>query len=152
MKFDFKKIININLINEQYRKIIICIVTIFTINILFMSSVAQAATKVYFETNVKQVYTGDNISIDLKLASDESVNVVNGTITYDKDKLKIESINIDGSLLSLWPTPPFFDNNRGQLTFVGGVPNGFKGENGEIIKITFLAKKEGTAKLDFQDI
>jgi len=130
----------------------IAIPTIIFIGLSFTNLLTFASTKIYFVSNEEQIYTGDRLVVDLKISSDESINVVNGTILYDKNKLSIEEINKEDSLMSLWPTLPTFDNNKGELSFVGGIPNGFSGQNGKILEITFVGNNEGTTKLDFQDI
>lgn len=134
-------------------KINLISILVIIFGFLFMNSVAEAATTVYFSPSIQTTYyKGDSIILDLKISSDKSINVIDGTLIYDKDKLKIQNVSLEESIISLWQTSPVFDNNKGQLTFVGGIPGGFKGQDGQIFKITFLARKEGNVKIDFQDI
>lgn len=111
-----------------------------------------AATSIYFDLEKPTVYEDDIFLVDLKISTpDEPINVIDGTILYDGDKLEIKEISTGGSLFALWPKPPVFANNKGNLSFVGGVPGGFQGKNGEVLKIIFLAKSEGEGKIDFLD-
>ncbi len=125
---------------------------IMVFGFLFLGSYAEASTLVFFNSNALHMYTGDTTTVDLLVSADKSINVIDGTLTYDKDKIEIKNVTIDGSIASLWTMTPVFDNKKGQLTFVGGIPNGFTGHNGQVLKITFLAKREGETKFNFQDI
>ena len=124
---------------------------VFALGFFFLPLTVKA-TSVYFDSGNQVIYKGDTFVIDLKISTpDKSINVVDGTVLYDKSKLEIKEVSTGGSLLSLWPKPAVFSNDKGNLNFVGGVTGGFKGENGEILKIIFVAKNEGEAKIDFFD-
>ena len=126
-------------------------VAIFAIGFLFGPFTVKAATTVYLDLGKSVIYEGDIFLINLKISTpDKSINVIDGTLIYDRDKLEIKEASVGGSLFQLWPKPPVFSNEKGALSFVGGAPNGFQGE-GEILKIIFLAKKEGKTQIDFQD-
>ncbi len=132
-------------------KFLIFAVIIFSAFIL-RASISFAATEVFFDKVVTEVKKGDTFTVNLKISSDKIINVVDGTITYDKDILAIESINKNDSFLSLWVKEPVFNNDTGELSFIGGIPNGLLIKDGEILNITFLAKKEGQTLLGFKDI
>lgn len=119
---------------------------------LFEPSVVKAATTVYLDLENQNVYEGDTFIVDMKVSTpDKSINVIDGTLTYDKNKLEIKEVSTGGSLFTLWPKPPVFFNEKGTLSFVGGVPGGFQDKEGEVLKIIFLAKSEGEAQIDFLD-
>lgn len=124
----------------------------------FLPFVVEAATTIYFDiekssdSEQQKIYENDTFLVDLKISSaDESVNVIDGTFLYDSNKLEIKEISIGGSLFTLWTKPPTFSNEQGILSFVGGVPAGFQGINGQVLKIVFLAKSAGKAEIDFLD-
>ncbi len=125
---------------------------ILAIGFFFLPVSVKAATSIYFDLEQSTIYEGDIFLADLKISTpDKPINVIDGTILYDGAKLEIKEISIGGSLFALWPKPPVFDNNKGTLSFVGGVVGGFQGKNGDILKIIFLAKSEGERKIDFLD-
>ncbi len=125
---------------------------IFTTCFFFLPFTVKAVTSVYFDLDKPTFYKDDIFLLNLKISSpDKSINVIDGTLIYDKDKLEIKEISTGGSLFTLWPKPPIFSNEKGSVSFVGGVSRGFKGEIGEVLKIVFLAKGEGEAKIDFLD-
>ncbi|HWC57374.1 MAG TPA: cohesin domain-containing protein [Candidatus Paceibacterota bacterium] len=129
-------------------------------NILFLllyflaPAVAYAAkgTEVYFQNTAKQITPKTSFVVDLDIASDTPINVVDGTITYDPQLLVVQSISTDASILMTWVKQPLYDNQQGTLSFIGGVPNGFSGGSGELLHITFLAKKAGVTTLGFRDV
>ncbi|MDP2638622.1 MAG: cohesin domain-containing protein [Candidatus Azambacteria bacterium] len=133
-------------------KIYLIIGAIFAVGFFFLPFVVKAATTVYFDLENPVIYEGDTFLANLKISTpDKSINVIDGTVIYDSKKLEIREISAGGSLLALWPKPPVFSNEKGSLSFVGGVSGGFQGEKGEVLKIIFLAKSEGEAKIDFLD-
>jgi len=133
-------------------KIYLIVGAIFAIGFFFLPFVAKAATTIYFDLENPVIYEGDTFVVNMKISSpDKSINVIDGTILYDNNNLEIKEISTGGSLFVLWPKPPVFSNNKGTLSFVGGVAGGFQGENGEVLKIIFLAKSEGEVQIDFLD-
>jgi len=129
-------------------KILIAIFAVF----LFTVSLAEAATNVYFKTDNANINKGDTFSVNLKISSDKSINVIDGTLLYDNKKLFVKEVKTTDSLFLIWAKLPTFDNSKGKISFTGGVPEGFIGKDGQVLKITFQAVSDGTAKIDFQDI
>lgn len=133
-------------------KKIFFLITFFVAGFLFSTSSAYASSEVGFIANTQSIKAGDSFNIDLKISAlKTSINTVDGTVIYDPNKLEIKEINTDNSVLSLWPKPAVFDNSKGELSFVGGVTNGFLSQGAQVLKITFMAKKEGKTKIDFTD-
>ncbi|MEK7471239.1 MAG: cohesin domain-containing protein [Patescibacteria group bacterium] len=131
-------------------KILFVIFMSFSVFFLF-ASISHASTEIYFQKDLKEIAKGDTFSADLKISSTEMINVIDGTIIYDKDKLEIKEVKINDSLLSLWVKEPVFNNEIGELSFVGGSPDGFNGTDGQILRIIFLVKKDGVSLLSFKD-
>jgi len=127
------------------------LLTIF-VGFLSVFCFAEASTNVFFKESNVNINRGDIFSIDLKISSDKAINVIDGTLLFDNKKLFVREVKIDGSLFTIWAKSPTFDNSTGKISFTGGVPGGFSGKDGQVIKITFRAKGEGDTKVDFQDI
>jgi len=77
----------------------------------------------------------------------DPVNTGDATITYDTGKLSVVSVSKDGSPFNLWVTEP--SAAGGKITFAGGGTSAISG-NKSVVSITFKAKAEGSAKVDFQ--
>jgi len=142
-------------LKKNYNKNIKIFIKMFVFFCAFFvsASVSHAVTEVYFQNEAKTVSAKDNFSVILMFSSlEKPINVIDGTILYDKDKLEIKKIKTGDSVFSLWTEEPTFDNTKGELSFVGGIPNGFTGKDGQILKIDFLAKKAGNTLVSFQDV
>jgi len=66
----------------------------------------------------------------------ENINAVEGRLSFPKEKIEAVDIRKGGSILNLWPQEPFFSNEKGEISFVGGLPTGFQGQ-GQIFSIIF---------------
>ena len=81
------------------------------------------------------------------------INNAEGTIFFPKDLLEVESINIIGSIFSIWVEQPTFSNTSGTISFNGGVPTpGYIGSKGIVASVLFKAKKEGIANVSFSSV
>lgn len=61
---------------------------------------------------------------------DKNLNVVEGGVSLSgsiMDSLLVE-VDTEGSVLSIWPTEPFYNKTEKVVRFVGGVPNGLTKE------------------------
>ena len=138
---------------RQTTKKIIPKIFYLSIAILTLSfSVAFAMTRVSLDTDISLVKKGESFSVGLILSTDKSINVVDGTLVYDKNKLQVEDIDISKSVLNMWVKEPVFDNKKGEISFTGGVPGGFIGENNIILSIQLKAKNTGETVIDFKDV
>ncbi len=125
--------------------------TVFGAILFLLPFFTKAATSVYFDLENPAIYEGDTFLVNLKISTpDKPINVVDGTILYSRN-LEIKEVSAGSSLLALWPKPPVFSNQKGSLSFVGGALGGFQDEDGEVLRIIFLAKSEGRAQIDFLD-
>ncbi|MBP6884605.1 MAG: hypothetical protein KBC17_02145 [Candidatus Pacebacteria bacterium] len=79
-----------------------------------------------------------------------SINNAEGIISFPADLLSVESINLNGSIFSIWVEQPSYSNSNGTVSFNGGAPNpGYNGIAGTIMRIVFRAKNAGAVQLSF---
>jgi len=76
----------------------------------------------------------------------DAVNTGDATITYDTSKLTAVSVSKDGSPFNLWVTEPSVQG--GTIVFAGGGTTAVSGSKA-IVTVTFKAKAEGEAKVEF---
>jgi hypothetical protein len=76
----------------------------------------------------------------------DPVNTGDARITYDTSTLTAISVSKDGSPFNLWVTEPGVSG--GAITFAGGGTTALSGTK-SIVKITFKAKAEGSATVEF---
>lgn len=119
--------------------------------LVFATQVANAA-EVYFISSSQNFYKDDTFIVEARIgSSEEEINVIDGSFSFNKNVLKVKELSTGGSVFSLWAQQPSFSNDEGTIIFVGGVPEGFQGENGLILKVIFLGTNEGNSDVSFGD-
>jgi len=107
------------------------------------------AATLYLMPQSQTLYQGDSFIVEVRLDTDgEEINVVEADLKFPPDLLEIVDLSKGGSILSLWVKEPGLKEDI--ISFVGGAPQGFKGE-GLIGKISFLGNEIGKAKVDFRE-
>ena len=82
----------------------------------------------------------------------QTINNGEAAISFPKDKLRVESVSISGSIFNLWVEQPTFSNQSGIISFNGGVPNpGYIGARGRILQITYRAIGTGDGVFTFSN-
>ena len=114
--------------------------------------VAEAAT-LYLSPAVSTVAVGNIVTLNVMVNSEgEAINNSETSIQFPTDLLQVISVSKSSSIFSLWVEDPNFSNATGQVSFNGGITNpGYTGSSGQLISITFRAKKAGTASVLFSD-
>jgi len=136
--------------NHFYKISLFCVAIICFSLFLFPSAVKAA--NAYFFLDSKEINQGDIFVVEVKISNEEDpINVAEATIKFDNSKLEVKELSTGGSIFNLWLKHPTFSNQEGKIEFIGGTPDGFQGEDALALKIIFLAKDFGAAKLDFQD-
>lgn len=74
-----------------------------------------------------------------------SINGIEISVSFDKDKLSIIKPSGGKSIVGVWIEPPKYDNTKGKASYVGVVPGGITTESGLIGTITFKALRTGSA-------
>jgi len=109
---------------------------VFSFSFLIFPLVVRSAT-LYLLPQSQTVYQGDTFLVEVKLDTEgEEINTVEGYLNFPQDKLEIIDIGVGGSILNLWPENPSYSNQTGEISFLGGIPKGFKGE-GKLASTTF---------------
>ena len=83
---------------------------------------------------------------------DEVINAGEIYLSFDPKVIEIEAVSTEKSIFSLWITnQPAFSNERGEISFAGGLPTpGFHGQ-GQIGSVKVRLKKEGESRISFSD-
>lgn len=124
----------------------ILVVFLFSINTAYAGSL-------YISPTSSTVSVGNIITVKVLVNTEgQVINNSDAAIQYPIDLMEVVSIGKNSSIFSVWVEEPRFSNLEGRITFNGGLPNpGYSGQNGEIVSITFKAKKAGTASIIFAD-
>lgn len=96
---------------------------------------------------------GETFVTTLTIESSTPVNVFTGLLTFDPEKLTVQSIDYNTSIADLWAEEPWYSNGEGTINFTGGTTarGGFIGD-GTLITITFTAQNPGEAIVRLQDM
>ena len=96
---------------------------------------------------------GDAITVALVVdTKGVSINAVGGNITYSSDNVEIIDISTTDSIINYWVQEPRFSNASGTASFSGVVLSpGFTGSAGNIITLSFKAKRAGKTSIDITD-
>lgn len=99
----------------------------------------------------------DSINVNQTLTLPITINTAGATIntaevylTFDPKALKVESVSKDNSIFKLWVADePKFSNEKGEISFAGGLPTpGFKGR-GQIGSVKLTPLKAGRTEINF---
>ena len=110
------------------------------------------AAQVFFRV-VPPTAFGDTATIVEVYVDPEGVpiNAIEGIISLQhSERATVPSVRIEtgGSVFSLWPKAPQFDEESGVIRFTGGIPAGFDHEE-LLMRIRFFATTPGTAILSW---
>ena len=125
------------------------------IALLIIPLFAQGA-RLYLEPANGQYHRGDTFIAEVKLDTEsEEINTAQVNLTFPQNLLEVVDFSEGNSILTLWPEEPSFSNQNGQISFSGGVPNGYQGTDGLLGKIIFRvvsrSVSRGFAEVVFQD-
>ncbi len=94
----------------------------------------------------------DQFNADIKINSQGvGINAAQATIKFSPAVLEVVSIDKTSSVFNFWIQDPAFDNNAGQITFIGGSSSGLIGKSLQVIRVVFKAKGLGQSDLTFTD-
>ncbi len=115
----------------------------------FLFPVLSRAADLTLSPSSASVSKGKTVSVQVMLeAGGESVNAADGTLSFDKSLVSVESISKEGSAFSLWTADPSFSNSEGTISFSGGTPSAFTSSK-KVVTIVFKGVKEGSAAIAF---
>ena len=76
------------------------------------------------------LYRGDAITLAVRLMPDqnagECINAIDATISYTANIIPVD-VSIGKSIVPVWIQAPKIDTEKKQITFAGGIPNGYCG-------------------------
>lgn len=94
---------------------------------LTMPGYSHAAT-LYINPAETEIRPGDTISLAVRLDTDEGecINAIDGVITYTENIVPVD-ISRGESIFPVWVEEPTIDRENREVTFAGGIPNGYCG-------------------------
>ena len=118
---------------------------------LFSFPAYSKAATLYLLPAAANLYLGDGTVVEVRLNSEgEEINAVQAELRFPANTFEIVNLGKGNSILTLWPQEPFFVNSSGKISFVGGIPNGFKGD-GLVGTFILRGKNLGEGAITFSD-
>lgn len=72
-------------------------------------------------------------------------------MSFDPNVLNVVKPSGGSSIIGLWVAAPSYDNTKGIISFIGGIPRGITTSSGLIATITFEAKRVGTSEVSLRN-
>lgn len=127
--------------------VLLSVFFLFIVHCPLFTDVADAAT-LYYQAANQTVFEGQTFVADFFINTDEvNLNTVDLKLRYSNETLEVLEATPGSSVISLWIQPPKANQAQGELSLIGGVPNGFNGANVPVFRVTFRASKSGVANI-----
>jgi len=119
------------------------------------------AATLYLDPAVSTLSRGDaeiiSVRLDTDEASDECINAVEGVVQLNGPVSAVD-VSLGNSIFSIWVEPPTIGQDGKQVTFAGGIPNGYCGRiAGDprltnnlfdiVVRTTAIASVDGTSAI-----
>lgn len=123
---------------------------IFIFSFIIVSPAKGANASLYLSPSTGTYTVGNTFSIVVKINSGgTAINAAEASLVFNSNELEVVRLSKTDSVFTLWTTEPVFSNSSGTIEWGGGTPTSFTGASGTIITITFKAKLNGTAQVNF---
>ena len=132
------------------RLILLLVILIFSFSITF--SVKAESASLYLAPSSGSFLVGSTFTVSIFLNTEESeINVVWADFKFPPEILQITSPTTGSSFISEWIIPPNYSNEKGIISFKGGVPGGIITSAGLVSSVTFRAVASGKARIEFSE-
>jgi len=116
----------------------------------FPSFVKGADADLYLSPSSGSFLTGSTFTVSVFLnTGGNEINTVWAELEFPPEILQITSPTAGMSFIKEWLTPPSYSNEKGIISFRGGIPGGISTSAGLVSSVTFRAVASGVAKIKF---
>ncbi len=128
-----------------------CLSTLLAILVVFPCSLFAADAKIYFSPIVGTYTVGEATKIRVLVSSGgESVNALEGRITYDPRALSVLDIDIAASAVTSWTVRPTINTEIGEITFGGLLATSTVVDKHEVATLSIVPLRAGEIRLRFE--
>ena len=125
---------------------------ILILSFIVGSSAKAASASLYLSPASGSFLVGSTFSVSVFVNTEgNEINAVWAELKFPPEILQVTSPTAGTSFIAEWLTPPNYSNERGIISFRGGVPGGISASAGLISSVTFRAIASGMAKVEFQE-
>ncbi len=86
------------------------------------------AVTLSFDPREGELQPGDTFLVKLLIDTKECINALDITIGFSENLLSVSGVNTGSSIISFWIKEPVVNNDKGTVSFTGGVPGGYCGK------------------------
>lgn len=132
-----------------YKSLAACF--LFWVFLFLSSSPAYASDATLYLSPPTGIYTVNVEAVARVFVSSDGASVygVEGVLVFDPKKMNVVSVSEEGSVLTSWPTPPSFDNEKGEIRFGGIMSKSTVLSRGQIISIVFTPLRAEDFQITF---
>lgn len=140
-----------NWVESLSRKITHFLVSVLVLTGFFLTAHSAFAATLQLSPSTGSYTSGQTFIATVRVQpGGQSINAVEATLAFDKEKLSVVSVSKDGSTFSLWTVEPTFSNANGTITFGGGSPTPFTAAS-NLVNVTFRTVAEGAGAVNFSN-
>ncbi len=126
-------------------------ILVIALVVVFISAFLEK-NSAHISAEIKQpVKIGEKIQVPIFIATgNNTINAAEIYLNFDPNKLQIIEVSKNNSFFQLWiKDEPKFSNEKGEISFAGGLPQpGFKGK-GQVGEITLVIQQSGRNEISF---
>lgn len=95
---------------------------------------------------------GSTFDVQITLDTEgESVNALDLKLLFPPEIIQVVTPTTGKSIVGIWTNLPNFNNQTGELSFQGGIPNGINTSGGLVSNVTFRVRQTGNVVLKFAE-
>lgn len=127
------------------------VLAVFFCAFLFLPSQARAAS-FSLSPSSGSFEVGSTFDVSVLVNTEgQTINALEAVLAFPADKIQLVSPSTGQSVVSLWVSPPQFDNRTGRIELRGGIPGGLNAQRGQVITFTFRVNQIGSGTIRFLD-
>lgn len=131
-----------NLKNRRWQAVLLAALVLSSL-LLFVAPVFAA--EIRLESQKVNVKTAEQFIVDVFVSSDESLNAIEGKLSFTEKLLSLREIREGSSVINFWIEKP--RREEGEIVFSGITPGGFKGPQNLLFSLVFEAESAGEADI-----
>ena len=125
--------------------------TILILPFVVPSTVQGASSSLFLSPSSGSFLVGSTFTVSVFLNTEgNEINAVLAELKFPPEILQITSPTTGNSFISEWILPPNYSNEKGIISFRGGIPEGITTSAGLVSSVTFRAVASGIAKIEFR--
>jgi len=130
------------------KKLILLLVILIFSSCISLPAKGESAC-LYLSPSSGSFLVGSTFTVSIFLNTEGSeINLVWADLKFPPKILQVTSPTTGSSFISEWIIPPNYSNERGMVSFRGGIPGGIITSAGLVSSVTFRAVASGQAKIE----